>query len=585
MAKSCSERIVSTKKLLFLQSQSSRRVIIRMQRAVIVLLLAMLSWACCRASSQNRGEIEYSLSLSDDSLVRMGDRLLAKGNEKKAMFYYSVVCHRSGGQPSRSQVQAYHSAGKIFYGKGSLADAFTYFMKAMRLSDRLPGKPEMAAIYNDLGVIYSSYENFEKGIVNYQRGLRLARGRDNDDLRYRIYLNLVGDYLAQNKMSMARKCFSLSQQTPHQSTTDTRFMDSFTKILLLEREGKLAECVALLKRLGTWAQRNVRNKLYECSAYSEIYQCYQRMGMGDSALVYMLRCRDLARASGLSHRFPNVLNQLSQYYKAKGDRERAILLKEEYWELKDSIYNQRKFDEVQNQQFVYEVARYSQTIDSLQVSQRQQKATIVRQRAVIAVVLLVVLAILSLLFLVYRQNRKLSSSYRHLFELNKSLLDSHKSLAEHRQQPSPQPTVAVGGEEKTEQVKYKSSSLNEEQSRLLAEEITKLMDTTEAYCSADFSLDTLAGLVGSNAKYVSQAIHMVFGTNFTAYVNGFRVDKARERLADTRLYGQYTIKAIGESVGFKSQTSFTNIFKKATGITPAMYQRIALTEAQSTPNS
>ena len=565
----------------------------RMQKIFVALLLVLLSLAPCRAGSQSRGEIEYCLSLSDDSLVRMGNRMLDKGDQKKAMLYYSVVCNRKGGQPNRFQVQALHHAGKIFYAKGSMADAFTCFIKAMRVSEQLPNKPELADIYNDIGVIYSSYENFEKGVANYERALKLARGKENDDIRYRIYLNLFGDFLAQNRMEKARECLAKSQDTPHQPTPDNRFMDSFTKILLLEREGKLSQSVALLKQLGGWARRNVRNKLYECSAYSEIYQCYQQMGMRDSAFVYMLKCRDKAKASGLIHRFASVLNQLSDHYRSVGNRELAMQLKDEYWQLKDSIYNQRKFDEAQNQQFVYEVSRYSQTIDSLQMSKRHHEETISRQRMVIFFVLSVVLLVSALLCFVYHQNRKLSNSYRHLFDLNKSLLESHRSLAEHRRQPAAEEVQPKAGDKPhvredaqgETQAKYKSSSLNERQSRLLAEEITKIMDSSEAYCSADFTLDTIAGMVGSNTKYVSQTIHTVFGTSFTAYVNAYRVDKARERLADTRNYGNYTIKAIGESVGFKSQTSFTNIFKKATGITPAMYQRIALREAESTPNS
>ncbi|MDD6517660.1 MAG: helix-turn-helix domain-containing protein [Prevotella sp.] len=82
-------------------------------------------------------------------------------------------------------------------------------------------------------------------------------------------------------------------------------------------------------------------------------------------------------------------------------------------------------------------------------------------------------------------------------------------------------------------------------------------------------------LVVSNTKYVSQVIHEVYGSSFNAFVNGYRVNLARERLTNVSEYGNYTIKVIGESLGFKSQTSFTNIFRRATGITPAMYQKIA----------
>ncbi|MGI6222690.1 MAG: helix-turn-helix domain-containing protein [Prevotella sp.] len=564
-----------------------------MRRFIFFFIFVIFSLGICRAGSQSRAEIEHCLSLSDDSLVHMGDKMLKQGNQKKAMFYYSVVCRRASDTPNRYQVTAFHNAGKIFYSKASLTDAFSYFVKALRISNQLPGKPEMAAIYNDIGVIYSSYENFAKATVNYERGLKYAKGKEYDDIRYRINMNLFGDYLAQNRIDKARQSLAVCQQTPHQNTTDNRFMDQFMKILLMEREGKFNQCIIRLKSLAAWAEKNVKNKLYVCSAYSELYNCYQRIGNQDSAYVYMLKCRDKAKANGLIHRFPNVLNQLSEYYSAKGNRQLAMTLKEEYWNLKDSIYNQRKFDEAQNQQFVYEVARYSQAIDSLQTSKKKHEETIARQRVVIFFVLLVVLVVSFLLYLVYRQNRKLNASYLHLFELNRSLLESHKSLASQRLKPvGKQAAVPVQEQvadtptqEEEQQVKYKSSSLNEQQSRSLADQITKVMDSSDAFCSADFSLDTLAEMVNSNSKYVSQAIHVVFGSNFTAYVNGFRVDKARERLADTQHFGQYTIKAIGESVGFKSQTSFTNIFKKATGITPAMYQKIALSDAQTTPNS
>ena len=50
---------------------------------------------------------------------------------------------------------------------------------------------------------------------------------------------------------------------------------------------------------------------------------------------------------------------------------------------------------------------------------------------------------------------------------------------------------------------------------------------------------------------------------------------ARERLIDVEKYGNYTIKGIAESVGFKSPTTFINVFKKTVGLTPSMYQNMA----------
>lgn len=40
-------------------------------------------------------------------------------------------------------------------------------------------------------------------------------------------------------------------------------------------------------------------------------------------------------------------------------------------------------------------------------------------------------------------------------------------------------------------------------------------------------------------------------------------------------YGNLTIKGIAESVGFKSPTTFINVFKKMVGLSPSVYQNMA----------
>ena len=42
----------------------------------------------------------------------------------------------------------------------------------------------------------------------------------------------------------------------------------------------------------------------------------------------------------------------------------------------------------------------------------------------------------------------------------------------------------------------------------------------------------------------------------------------------------YTIEAIAEEVGFKSRTSFANLFKKSTGLTPTDYWKMARSERE-----
>ncbi len=95
------------------------------------------------------------------------------------------------------------------------------------------------------------------------------------------------------------------------------------------------------------------------------------------------------------------------------------------------------------------------------------------------------------------------------------------------------------------------------------------------YCDPEFSITVLARLVGSNSKYVSQAINDSTGMNFRTFINSLRIKVARTRLAGNCEYENMTIQAISESVGFRSTSNFVLAFKKVMGITPSAYQKLA----------
>lgn len=107
------------------------------------------------------------------------------------------------------------------------------------------------------------------------------------------------------------------------------------------------------------------------------------------------------------------------------------------------------------------------------------------------------------------------------------------------------------------------------------------MKNADEFTSPDFSLDRMAELVGSNSSYISQVINDTFKKNFSNYINEYRIRLACLRLSDTANWGNYTLKGIGESVGFRSYTTFVTVFRKITGLTPRLYQEKASKESSS----
>ena len=207
------------------------------------------------------------------------------------------------------------------------------------------------------------------------------------------------------------------------------------------------------------------------------------------------------------------------------------------------------------------------------------------------------------LILTYRQKHQLQRSYKDIFKRNQEIVESDKqakqrdlkykeeikkkdeSIAQLQQQIAELSIDNVDDPELPANVepkpngdppqKYQGSSLSKEQKEQLLQAINEVMDNTLEFCNVDFTLEKMAYLTNSKTKYVSQIINEVYGKNFNRFVNEYRIKEARSRLMNTETYGNYTVKAIAQSVGFKSNTNFNQLFKELTGITPSMYQDMA----------
>ncbi|MDE5877332.1 MAG: helix-turn-helix domain-containing protein [Muribaculaceae bacterium] len=133
--------------------------------------------------------------------------------------------------------------------------------------------------------------------------------------------------------------------------------------------------------------------------------------------------------------------------------------------------------------------------------------------------------------------------------------------------------------------KYVNSSLNSDRSEEIYREISQILNDTDLICTPGFSLSQLASKVGVNTSYVSQVINERYGESFSTLINDLRIRVACRRLSDTAKYGMMTLEAISESVGFQSRSTFIRAFKKANGMTPSEYLKLAKSIGKEASNS
>lgn len=534
--------------------------------------------------------------MSSSQVMRLAENYAGKSKTGEALVLYSLVYNRIEDGMSDKDLNvcalARLKAGRVYYEQANYTSALEMFVDGVAISEKCKKPLHAARLYNNIGNVYCVFLEYEKGIDYYLKALEYCRKVPDRDTEHDIAINAAGISTFLKKIDDARKFYRISEKTKNTADPVDVFMSGYTKSLMMMLEGNFNYAANRLAWLAGYAQRMKMEPKYKCFAYQELSNAYRGMGYRDSVLKYLNLCYSEADKNNLQHTFVEAIKDMSAYYESVGDLVSANRFKSRYLAIKDSVYNIRRFDEIKNNLFTYEVNKTYKEMDDLRTRVSERAQTIRIQRMLMLAVVAVLLTMTVFLVVVLRQKKKINRSYADLYTVNRDFIADqeeltarvHKGLDVLKEKElqieslkteigKVKGTSAAGGE--YDAVKYRKSNLSEEKRAALADQIQNVMENTLAFCDCDFTLDTLAGMVGSNSKYVSQVINDSFNKNFNSYINPFRIHLACKRFSDVEKYGQYTLKAIASSVGFRSYTSFAGVFKQITGITPSLYQKMA----------
>lgn len=570
--------------------------------SVCVLAVSLISrhssLSAAKADKYDR-LIKNSSGWSARRTMDEADRSRAEGDQGKALVLYMSVVEKLASDNSPASVemavQACMYQGDIYMEGGNYGNALKAYLKGLGISENSEHEPHIAMLYKDMAAVYNLFRDYGKKRSLETKGLSKAREHRDTAAMAVLLNNLARGDVAARRPKAARRHYEMLAALGCDRTPQERYANDYTLAMVVRAEGDTADA---LRRFHNLAARSVSvgiDPKYICSVYNEIFWIYNDIPeLQDSAEHYLRKCVGLVKSNGLSLMFIDEIKVLSDLYHRRGDEAEAMKWKLEYLELVDSVYirNVREVDGVRNQQFLYEMGKAESQINRLWQEKRHHDAVISRQRWIIFGTLAGVVSAAFVIWYIVSQHRKLSASYRSLYSLNKTLGDNHLEAVATRRMleeendrlrgklASVESGVAVraevSGEPGAEKGKYCSSNLGDGQKRMLARRISEAMENDSCgYCDVDFTLGVLSDHVGSNVKYVSQVINDVFGKSFSNYVNEYRVREACDRLSAKGPYANYSVKGIGESVGFKSHSTFVGVFRKITGMTPSVYRKMS----------
>jgi ligand-binding sensor domain-containing protein/AraC-like DNA-binding protein len=131
----------------------------------------------------------------------------------------------------------------------------------------------------------------------------------------------------------------------------------------------------------------------------------------------------------------------------------------------------------------------------------------------------------------------------------------------------------IAGKEKSEpKEKYKTSALLPETVEQVLPRLTRLMEEEKLYLNPDLTLKKLSERLHVHYNHLSQIINEHLGKSFNDYINAFRIEEAKQKLADPK-EARKTVLEIAYDTGFYSKSVFNTAFKKFTGKTPSQFRK------------
>lgn len=118
--------------------------------------------------------------------------------------------------------------------------------------------------------------------------------------------------------------------------------------------------------------------------------------------------------------------------------------------------------------------------------------------------------------------------------------------------------------------KYLRSGLDPETAENMFALVSRYMEHHKPFLNPEINIFQLSEKLDVKKHHLSQVINEKAGVNFFDYINRFRVEEVKNRLADAGMR-KMTLLGIAFDSGFNSKATFNTAFKKVTGMTPSEY--------------
>lgn len=568
---------------------------------VLTLLFTIIAVS---TSAESLGGYQKYMNLNSEKLLKKAEEYKRRECMDSALVLYSIVSNRTYNTDDKEEIKR---CCKAYIGKMMIY--FSYFFDYNNAFENLLAAIDLAKehdinesfidmrvgiFYHIIGGICNDSEFKHNALQHFSNAYEYAKQKNDRESMDVIICNMIITSFNLNDTKMIDKIWNTYIDN-NNTSFDYRFNILFYNFQKYFNQQEYDKAIAEADKMLAFTKDTKRRRLIIIS-YKAIIEARFKNADYKEALSYINEQETFVNKWNMREVAIGILKDKEEIYRKLGEKELADEYLRSYYIKKDSLLNLEQMTNLFRIQYKGTSKKMEKEIETITIKNNiYNKVFLIFIGFIIVLITMVALLYIKIKqlkkskIIIYENNeeyfkfedkerQKLKDEVKKLENNNDTKSNQDVKIAEaivEEDMPKENEDIDFETNNSDDDDKYKKNSMTDEEKKKLLDKILTVMEDVNEICSENFSGSRLAELTGYKYNYVSLVINENYGCNFYSLLNRFRVKEACRRLSDDKNYGNYTIDAISNSLGFKSRTTLTTSFKKIIGLTPSQYRSIA----------
>jgi signal transduction histidine kinase/CheY-like chemotaxis protein/class 3 adenylate cyclase/Tfp pilus assembly protein PilF len=290
-----------------------------------------------------------------------------EGNYDEALSYLDKYLKHHEIENNKSQIaDGLYQKAIIFDDKGEYDKSSEIYYGILKIYEEQKDAYSIATIQNALGDLLKKTNRNDEAMANYTNALKTFIALDKKIDMANAYYNIGGVHSAKKEYDKALEYFNraLSLDQEIGSLWGTAYdYESIGQVYSLQGDHKKALQVHL-KAFEIREQLGQKRELAE--SHSHIGTDYLKLENYPKAKFHLEKASDLAESIGAKLVAQQAYETLSKVFASTGDYKNALLLKDKYIIIKDSLFNETKSKQIQELQVKFDSEKKQDEISALE---------------------------------------------------------------------------------------------------------------------------------------------------------------------------------------------------------------------------